>query len=152
MRRLTLTHAVRTGTSACPNGRFYCHNEGHIPAYIRSSRVNDGVCDPECCDGSDERDGKVTCPDRCAKVGREYRKQKAEQDNVRRAGSKIRERYIADYRRSMEKLEAEVAKLEIEAQVAREKETRLKSALEIAERADSANTAKKTATRECTCE
>lgn len=32
------------GTSGCPNGRFYCENKGFFPAYIRSSRVNDGVC------------------------------------------------------------------------------------------------------------
>ena len=32
------------GTSACSNGRFYCENKGHFPRYIRSSRVNDGVC------------------------------------------------------------------------------------------------------------
>jgi hypothetical protein len=27
------------GTSACPNGRFYCHD-----TYIPSEKVNDGVC------------------------------------------------------------------------------------------------------------
>lgn len=36
------------GTSACPNSRFYCTNEGHIPAYIRSNRVNDGICGQYC--------------------------------------------------------------------------------------------------------
>ena len=32
------------GTSACPNNKFYCRNEGHIGAVIQSSRVNDGLC------------------------------------------------------------------------------------------------------------
>lgn len=32
------------GTSACPNSTFYCNNEGHIGASIRSSYVNDGLC------------------------------------------------------------------------------------------------------------
>jgi protein kinase C substrate 80K-H len=32
------------GTSACPNSTFYCKNTGHIPSYVLSSRVNDGVC------------------------------------------------------------------------------------------------------------
>lgn len=36
------------GTSACPNGSFYCENKGFVPATIRSSRVNDGVCGTYC--------------------------------------------------------------------------------------------------------
>ncbi|KAK3447418.1 hypothetical protein EUGRSUZ_A02946 [Eucalyptus grandis] len=32
------------GTSACPNGKFYCRNAGHVPVIIFSSRVNDGIC------------------------------------------------------------------------------------------------------------
>jgi len=40
------------GTSACPNGRYFCINAGHVAQSIFSSRVNDGICD--CCDGSDE--------------------------------------------------------------------------------------------------
>jgi len=40
------------GTSACPNGRFYCRNIAFRGTFIPSSRVDDGLCD--CCDGSDE--------------------------------------------------------------------------------------------------
>lgn len=32
------------GTSACPNGKFYCKNAGHAPLFVYSSRVNDGIC------------------------------------------------------------------------------------------------------------
>jgi hypothetical protein len=48
------------GTSACVNSRFFCRNTGHIPREIPSSWVDDGVCDQDCCDGSDEPQGK--CP------------------------------------------------------------------------------------------
>ncbi|CAG9772891.1 unnamed protein product [Ceutorhynchus assimilis] len=40
------------GTSACPNGIFYCTNNKKYPKLIPSSKVNDGICD--CCDGSEE--------------------------------------------------------------------------------------------------
>lgn len=33
-----------SGTGACPNSQFYCRNQGHIGAYIPSSRVGDGLC------------------------------------------------------------------------------------------------------------
>lgn len=126
------------GTSACPNSSFYCANVGHLPAYIRSSLVDDGICDPECCDGSDERDGKISCPDRCDKVGKEYRKRMTELENIRRAGSKIRDKYIAEGRKEKESLQAEIAKLEIEVQVATENEARLKQELIRAETSDKA--------------
>lgn len=56
------------GTSACPEGKFYCTNTGHAPILMSSSRVNDGICD--CCDGSDEYDGKIRCPNTCRKAGK----------------------------------------------------------------------------------
>lgn len=51
------------GTSACPNGKFYCKNLGSDPQVVYSSRVNDGICD--CCDGSDEYEKRVDCPNTC---------------------------------------------------------------------------------------
>ena len=32
------------GTSACPDGKFYCRNRGHVPLVINSSFVDDGIC------------------------------------------------------------------------------------------------------------
>ncbi len=63
------------GTSACPNGKFYCENKGHVPGYIKSFKVNDGVCDySECCDGSDEWNTPIDCPSRCEEIHKEYQK------------------------------------------------------------------------------
>ncbi|XP_018569694.1 glucosidase 2 subunit beta [Anoplophora glabripennis] len=45
------------GTSACPNGLFFCANQVDVKNFrkaVHSSKVNDGICD--CCDGSDEWD------------------------------------------------------------------------------------------------
>lgn len=48
------------GTSACPNGVFYCRNRGHEPKVLSTAFVDDGICD--CCDGTDELSGcKNTC-------------------------------------------------------------------------------------------
>ncbi|KDN36198.1 hypothetical protein K437DRAFT_260198 [Tilletiaria anomala UBC 951] len=133
------------GTSACNNARFYCANEGHIPAYILSSRVNDGICDPECCDGSDEYDAKVQCPDTCGKMGKEYRNHMAQQENTRRAGAKIRAKYISDAKKKVSALQADAAKLTDALARARDAEAKSKAALEYAENADKETTARKKA-------
>jgi len=94
------------GTSACPHNTFYCTNDGHIGASIPSSRVNDGLCEPTCCDGSDEPAG--VCENTCAAVGKEYRKQQDAARKQRRTGSKIRSTYIAFAQKEKTRLEAEI--------------------------------------------
>ncbi|WFD31833.1 hypothetical protein MSPP1_002873 [Malassezia sp. CBS 17886] len=121
------------GTSACDNGRFYCENRGFFPSYIDSTRVNDGVCDPECCDGSDETDGKVVCPNICDKVNRAYRKRIAKEDKVHAAGVRIRGQYIASAQRDRQHHESELARLEPEWARAQDTEQQLKRAAEAAE-------------------
>ncbi|KAI9102601.1 glucosidase II beta subunit-like-domain-containing protein [Phlyctochytrium arcticum] len=81
------------GTSACSNGSFYCANEGHIGQSIRSSQVNDGVCDDACCDGSDEYSGLITCPNRCHEAGKAHRQQMEEQARTREKGLKLVKEY-----------------------------------------------------------
>ncbi|KAI8622060.1 glucosidase II beta subunit-like-domain-containing protein [Chytriomyces sp. MP71] len=50
------------GTSACANGSYFCVGKNGLEfVRIPSSRVNDGVCDPECCDGTDEYNGFIKC-------------------------------------------------------------------------------------------
>lgn len=94
------------GTSACPEGRFYCKNLGDAPRILFSSQVNDRICGiyiwqktlfslyaflfgtclflvyqhfillsgsdcifSDCCDGSDEYESGLNCPNICHKNG-----------------------------------------------------------------------------------
>ncbi|KAJ7047793.1 glucosidase II beta subunit-like-domain-containing protein [Mycena alexandri] len=92
------------GTSACPNSTFYCQNVGHIGATIPSSRVNDGLCEPQCCDGSDERPG--VCKNACKEIGEEYRRKRDAERKIQKTGAKIRSTYIAFAHKEKKRLEA----------------------------------------------
>ncbi|KAF8609488.1 hypothetical protein BDV93DRAFT_145846 [Ceratobasidium sp. AG-I] len=124
------------GTSACPNSTFYCVNEGHIGASIRSSRVNDGLCEPECCDGSDEPNG--ICPNQCQAIGEKYRAEQEAERKLRKTGSKIRSSYISYAKKETARLKASVTSLQQEVEAKRAEETRLKSILEHTESVDAA--------------
>ncbi|KAG1451956.1 hypothetical protein G6F46_006000 [Rhizopus delemar] len=100
------------GTSACPNGYFYCENKGHIPAYIKSSAVNDGVCDEACCDGSDEESGQ--CPNRCQEVGEAYRKNQEIKQRSTEAGLKKKYQWIEEAKAQVTVWQEEKARLEDE--------------------------------------
>ncbi|KAK3165461.1 hypothetical protein QOZ80_1AG0033450 [Eleusine coracana subsp. coracana] len=54
------------GTSACPEGKFYCRNIGDTPRLLFSSFVNDKICD--CCDGSDEYESGIDCQNTCRNI------------------------------------------------------------------------------------
>ncbi|KAJ3103382.1 hypothetical protein HDU97_010220 [Phlyctochytrium planicorne] len=105
------------GTSACSNGRFHCENIGHAPDSIPSSRVNDGICDPECCDGTDEYDGKVACPNRCEEAGRRAKEEFNKVKSVRMEGARLRRRYVKqnrwDQKNKAEKAESLKAEVEV---------------------------------------
>ncbi|CAA7269005.1 unnamed protein product [Cyclocybe aegerita] len=120
------------GTSACPNSKFYCNNEGHTGTYIPSSRVNDGLCEPQCCDGSDEPAG--LCPNQCKEVGEAYRKKYDAEMKLRKTGSKIRATYIVFAHKEKKRLEAEVVSLEKEIE---EKEKEVERLQDVADRAES---------------
>ncbi|KXS16355.1 hypothetical protein M427DRAFT_134363 [Gonapodya prolifera JEL478] len=114
------------GTSACPNSQFYCRNPGHVPTFIKSNRVNDGVCEPECCDGSDEWSNPGACPNRCeelAKVARADRlktlgsriegaKTRAELTSKGKELKKVKERELKLLKSHIPALERQLAKLE----------------------------------------
>ncbi|KAH9853957.1 endoplasmic reticulum protein [Lenzites betulinus] len=116
------------GTSACPNAQFFCANAGHIPSYIPSTRVNDGLCEPECCDGSDEAPG--VCKNACKEVGEVYRERVKAEQKLRKTGSKIRSTYIAFAQKEKKRLEQELAQT-VQEIATREKEVaRLKDLVE----------------------
>ncbi|KAH9843751.1 glucosidase II beta subunit-like-domain-containing protein [Rhodofomes roseus] len=119
------------GTGACPNSMFYCRNEGHIGSLIPSTRVGDGLCEPECCDGSDERSG--LCPNICKEVGEAYQKQQEAERKVRRTGSKIRAMYIAHARKEKNRLEGQITVAEAEIAVREKEVARLKDIADTAE-------------------
>ncbi|KAF8975626.1 hypothetical protein BGZ46_008980 [Entomortierella lignicola] len=100
------------GTPACGNSYFYCENKGHLPAYIRTSRLNDGVCDPECCDGSDEFNGFIHCPNVCQEVGEKYRKERERLRKVEKEGSNIKKKYIAHGKNAKARLREQLKKLQ----------------------------------------
>ncbi|KNC98201.1 uncharacterized protein SPPG_06603 [Spizellomyces punctatus DAOM BR117] len=105
------------GTSACSNGTFHCKNKGHIGADILSSRVNDGVCDPECCDGSDEYLGLINCPDKCKEVGTAYKKHIEEQRRILAEGERLAREYAAYGAKQQTDRTTQIAKLETQISV-----------------------------------
>ncbi|KAH0906603.1 hypothetical protein HID58_038430 [Brassica napus] len=102
-------------TSACPNGKFYCRNAGHSPLVLFSSRVNDGICD--CCDGSDEYDGKVACSNTCWEAGKAARENLKKKIDTYNQGVVIRRKEIEQAKVGLEKDEAELKKLKIEQKI-----------------------------------
>ncbi|KAK7362466.1 hypothetical protein VNO77_04580 [Canavalia gladiata] len=103
------------GTSACPGGRFFCRNVGHVPVYLFSSRVNDGICD--CCDGTDEYDGQVQCPSTCWEAGKVARDKLKNKIATYQEGVKLREQEIEQAKLALVKDEAELSKLKKEESV-----------------------------------
>lgn len=127
----------------CPTGRFLCRNEGHIPSCILRSRFNDGICDPECCDGSDEADGKVRCANRCQRVGFEHKKKVAEEARKTRVGVAVRKEYETFGAKEKAKLEAEVEKVKEDLRRLEQKEQAAKASLEALENAEAGEIVRK---------
>ncbi|KAL1408832.1 hypothetical protein Q8F55_005646 [Vanrija albida] len=125
------------GTSACEGKAaawFYCENNGHIPGRVKSSRVNDGICDPECCDGSDEWQSGASCPNRCEEIAREYRERVELETKTRRTGAKIRSTYVNFALKEKKRLEEELATKRAEIG---ERERKVEEARQALDRAES---------------
>ncbi|XP_021845645.2 glucosidase 2 subunit beta [Spinacia oleracea] len=122
------------GTSACPNGRFYCPNAGHIPVVLFSSRVNDGICD--CCDGSDEYDGKIKCQNTCWEAGKAARDKLTKKIATFQEGVTLRKKEIGLGMLAFAKDEAELSKIKSEEKVLKGLVQQLKERKEQIEKAE----------------
>ncbi|GJJ73591.1 protein kinase C substrate 80K-H [Entomortierella parvispora] len=118
------------GTSACGTGYFYCVNKGHVPSYIKTNRLNDGVCDPQCCDGSDEFDGRIHCPNICDEVGAEAKVERQRLRKLQKEGSKIRKGYVEYGRNSKKRLQDQLEKLLAKSEVVQLKSSEAKAVLD----------------------
>ena len=118
---------------------FYCKNKGHIPSYIPFTNVNDGKCDYElCCDGSDEHEGigGVKCPDQCASIGKEWRKQdEARQKSLNNARQKRKE-LVAESGRLRKEVEDRISTLKTQIEGQTKKVDALTKSLAEIERAE----------------
>jgi protein kinase C substrate 80K-H len=116
---------------------YYCKNKGHMPSYIPFTNVNDGVCDYEfCCDGSDEWQGVggVKCEDRCAKIGKEWRKQDEARQKSLGAANKRRKELVAEAARLKKEVQDRIETLQTQTQAAEMKVQALEKNLQEVER------------------
>jgi protein kinase C substrate 80K-H len=116
---------------------FFCRNEGFFGSFIRSSFVNDGVCD--CCDGSDEFDVKnvgidaavptqsTKCENTCAAKAEAYRAETEAKLAISRRGLDRRAalqqegtRKFQEMQQRRSELESRVAEIESQLNGARE--------------------------------
>lgn len=105
------------GTSACPNGKFYCKNEGFFPKLINSNLVDDGICD--CCDGSDESPG--VCSNICDQLMMEYKTNAQLANDLIYRGLEIKNDLIINSQNMKNELLSEIKSIESKLKVYEEK-------------------------------
>ncbi|CAF0992039.1 unnamed protein product [Adineta ricciae] len=112
------------GTSACPNGRFFCENKGYIGTTIPSHFVGDSICD--CCDGTDEYETKIVCNNTCFELAQKSRAEREARRALHEAGvakkmeiikqsvviKADRETRLREFEQNLEKLESELKEKE----------------------------------------
>ncbi|KAJ6832407.1 glucosidase 2 subunit beta [Iris pallida] len=123
------------GTSACPEGRFYCQNAGNVPVTLFSSRVNDGICD--CCDGSDEYNNEtVKCPNTCWEAGKIAREKLNKKIQTYQEGVIIRKQEVEQGNQAFAKDEADLSRLKSEEKILKDLVDKLKDHKERIEKAE----------------
>lgn len=139
-----LVQAVSLEDPTCPGpGQARCRNVGHISQCLLISRVNDGICDPECCDGSDETDGKVQCPNVCAQLAKEHKAKADAEARVQRVGAKLRKEWSIYGMKEKRKLEKSLAKRREETATLAQRERTLKIVLEKLEKSEASDIERK---------
>ncbi|KAM0327429.1 hypothetical protein ACHAQA_005715 [Verticillium albo-atrum] len=96
---------------------FWCANEGHLGAYIPFMFVNDGICDYDlCCDGSEEYAGVggAKCENRCAEIGKEYRRVEEERKKAVEKAAKKRRTMAKESKELRRRVEARISSLQAE--------------------------------------
>ncbi|KAG4028222.1 hypothetical protein MFRU_023g00590 [Monilinia fructicola] len=116
---------------------YYCKNKGHIPAYVPFTYVNDGVCDYElCCDGSDEWEGVggTKCADKCAEIGKEWRRLDEIRAKAQVKANKKRDELVKEAQTLRAGVKLSIGRTELEISQLEKKEEELKQKYEEVER------------------
>jgi len=109
--------------------------------------VNDGVCDYDlCCDGSDEyaHPGGVKCENRCASIGKEYRRLEEERRQSKERSAKRRRTLVKEARELRRRVEARIVSLNEELQKLEVKKEELQKKFEEVERSEKNKVVKST--------
>ncbi|KAA1073417.1 hypothetical protein PGT21_011415 [Puccinia graminis f. sp. tritici] len=134
---------VSLQSEQCAPGYFQCKNVGHLPSCIRISRVNDGICEPECCDGSDEAsNAHANCPNRCEAIGAAHRKKREKQIRKFKAGNSERKNYSLYGLKEKARLEDSIGTLTLEIENLQAKELQAKAELDRVEKISQTQIAK----------
>uniref|UniRef100_A0A3Q1HS52 Glucosidase 2 subunit beta n=1 Tax=Acanthochromis polyacanthus TaxID=80966 RepID=A0A3Q1HS52_9TELE len=95
-------------TAACPNGSFHCTNAGFRPAFIPSSRINDGIC---CCDTTDEYNSGAACQNTCD-LGRKEREELVKMAEIAKEGFQLKQQLIHEAKRGLEDKKAKLSEIQ----------------------------------------
>ncbi|USW55780.1 Putative mannose-6-phosphate receptor binding domain superfamily, glucosidase II beta subunit [Septoria linicola] len=122
---------------------FYCKNKGHRPSYVPFSNVNDGICDYElCCDGSEEWDGITKCQDKCAEIGKEWRKHDEARAKSLNAANKKRAELVKEAQRLRKQVEDRLQSLGAQIEAAEIKVKNAEQELKDVQRSEAGKTVK----------
>ncbi|CAB1341811.1 unnamed protein product [Coregonus sp. 'balchen'] len=120
-----------SSTAACPNGSFHCTNAGFRPAFIPSSRINDGICD--CCDTTDEYNSGATCQNTCRELGRKERESLQIMAEITKEGFMLKQQLIHEAKRGQEDKQGKLTELQGSKKGLEEKVEALRTVKETAE-------------------